>query len=56
MSEEGHEWTLVDVVAADDGVTAADLGSLPYRDREFEAIVLSRALWATDRDDVLREL
>lgn len=49
------KWTSVDAVAADDTVTEADITALPYEDEEFHIAVLSRALWATNKEDVLKE-
>ena len=48
-------WTSVDAVAADDTVVEADIAALPHEDEEFSIAVLSRALWATNKDDVIRE-
>ena len=49
------KWTSVDAVAADDTVTEADITALPYEDEYFSIAVLSRALWATNKEDVLKE-
>lgn len=46
-------WESVDVVAANDSVTIADMGTLPYEDEEFDVAVMNRSLWATDREKVL---
>ena len=48
-------WTSVDAVAADETVTEGDIAALPFEDEEFSIAVLSRALWATNKADVIRE-
>jgi ubiquinone/menaquinone biosynthesis C-methylase UbiE len=49
------KWTSVDVHAADDTVTVADMGALPYEDDSYDIAVLSRSLWARNHEAVLRE-
>lgn len=48
-------WTSVDAVAADETVIEADIAALPFEDETFSIVVLSRALWATNKEDVIRE-
>jgi hypothetical protein len=48
-------WTSVDVHAADDTVTVADMGALPYEEETFDFAILGRSLWARNHEDVLRE-
>lgn len=48
-------WTSLDVHAADDTVTVADMAALPYDDETYDIAVLSRSLWARNHMDVLTE-
>ena len=48
-------WEAVDVVAANDTVTVADMGALPYGDETFDFGTMSRSLWAENREKVLAD-
>lgn len=49
------KWTSVDVHAADESVTVADMGALPYEEETYDIAVLSRSLWARNHEAVLSE-
>jgi hypothetical protein len=49
-------WTSVDVHAADETVTVANMSALPYDDESYDIAVLGRSLWARNHMDVLREV
>lgn len=50
------KWTSVDAVAVDSTVQEADVCHLPYEEEYFRLAILSRALWAVNKHDVLDEV
>jgi superfamily II DNA or RNA helicase/ubiquinone/menaquinone biosynthesis C-methylase UbiE len=48
-------WTSVDAVAVDESVIEADMANLPFEEEEFDFVIMSRALWAINYQDVLKE-
>jgi SAM-dependent methyltransferase len=48
-------WTSIDAVAIDDSVIEADIANLPFEEEEFDFAIMSRALWAVNYQDVLKE-
>ena len=49
------KWTSVDLHPVDETVVVANMASLPFDDRQFEAAILSRSLWARDHEKQLAE-